>query len=371
MARYIPDEELRPKGLQFVARIHRMRMLGTLLCSLPIASVLIEQSAPVYSWVLLVLNALLWPQLALLAGRRARDPVASEFRALLMDSAFGGAWIAALAVSAAPAAVFATLLTADKIAAGGWRLVSRSTVALVAGFAVVWALLGFPFQPLSSARTSLACLPFMFIYTVALSMLTHRLGGRVRLQNRELHRLARMDPVMQVANRPHFEAVAARELSRFHRAGRPASMLLIDVDHFKVVNDRHGHGVGDMVLKRVAAILHETVRDIDVPARYGGDEFAVLLADVDEAGAVDVGERLRRQISQQLFPGTPGLACTLSIGVAEAMPEYTTLDAWVHAADAALYRAKAAGRNRVAFAGDVSCSQRMLLADGFAARVRA
>ena len=347
MSAFIIEQDLRPKGLRFVSRIHRMRMLGTLLCTLPIASVLLEQSASAVFWWLLAANAFLWPQLALWAGRRARDPVAAEFRSLALDSAFGGAWIAVMAASAGPAAVFVTLLTADKIAAGGVRLLARSTVALVAGFAVAWIALGLPFQPVSSTRTLLACLPFMFLYTVALSTLTSRLRGQVVRQNRELQRLARMDPVMQVPNRPYFEALATLELSRFHRSGRCASMLLVDVDHFKVVNDRHGHGMGDTVLKRIAAILRETVRDIDLPARYGGDEFAVLLVDSDRARALAVADRIRQQVSRQVFADHPGLVITLSIGVAEVAPDHTTLDAWVQAADDALYRAKAAGRNQV------------------------
>lgn len=360
MPHYTILDDVRPKGMQFVLRMYRMRMLGALLCTLPIASVLLEQSAsPVY-WALLALNAIVWPLIALTTGRRASDPVANEFRCLMADSAFGGAWIAAMAVNAAPAAIFATLLTADKICAGGWRLLSRTTLALIGGFAITWTALGFPFQPQPSIRTLLACLPFMFIYTVALSLLTHRLHGRVREQNRELQRLSRIDPVMQVPNRPHFETVAALELARFHRTGCPASMLLVDVDHFKVINDRHGHVVGDLVLKRIAAILREAVREIDLPARYGGDEFAVLLVDTDGIHAQRVAERLRREVAELAFASQPGLACSLSIGIAEVANSHTTLDAWVQAADAALYRAKAQGRNRIDLAREESWPRRQV-----------
>lgn len=346
MPHYHVEQDLHRNGFRFVDRIHRMRMLGTLLCALPIASVLIERSAAAGYWLLLALNVLAWPQIARWMGRRARDPVATEFRSLTTDSAFGGAWIAAMAVSAAPAAVFVTLLTADKIAAGGWRLLGRASAALLGGFGLTWVALGLPLEPLPSVRTVIATLPFMFIYTVALSTLTYRLRGQVVRQNRELQRLTRMDPMVQVPNRPYFEAVAARELSRFHGTGRVASMLLIDVDHFKVVNDRHGHGMGDAVLKRIAAILREAVREIDLPARYGGDEFAVLLVDTDAARALAVAERIRQQVAQQAFPNHPGLTLSLSLGVAGSAAHHQSLDDWVQAADAALYRAKAAGRNQ-------------------------
>lgn len=367
MSYYSIDEDVRPQGLRFVTRIHRMRTLGTLLCLLPIASVLLERSAPAAFWVLLGLNAFIWPHLALWLGRRAADPVAAEYRSLVLDSTFGGAWIAVMAVSTVPTAVFLTLLTADKIAAGGWRLLLRASVALLAGFAVAWALLGFPFAPASSSRTVLAILPFMFIYTVALSTLTRRLREQIVAQNRELLRLARTDPVMQVPNRPHFEAAASRELSRMHRSGRPASLLLVDVDNFKSINDRHGHGTGDVVLKRIAMRLREAVREIDLPARYGGDEFAVLLVDTDRTSAMAVADRIRQQVAQETFPGKPGLTCSLSIGVAEAARHHRTLDAWVHAADAALYFAKAAGKNQVCCAPGRQDGNRELLGDTRAA----
>ena len=343
-------EELRAHDLRFVVRIHRMRMLGTALCALPIASVLQERSAHAGFWLLLALNTLLWPQVAAWLCRRATDPVAAEHRCLALDSAFGGAWIAAIAVSTAPAAVFVSMLTADKIAAGGWTLLRRSSMALLAGFAATWATLGFPFEPAVSQRTLLACIPFLFVYSVGLSILTHRLGRRISQQNRELERLTRTDPIMQLPNRRHFESRAQNELSRSQRTGQPVSLMLVDVDRFKQTNDHYGHGMGDVVLRRIADVLRQNVRDIDLPARYGGDEFAVLLVDSGIDFAEGVAERIRSQVAALDFDAEPGLSCSASIGVAELDRSLTTLEQWMQAADAALYRAKAAGRNRVAVA---------------------
>lgn len=342
-----PSQEPRVRGLKFVTRIYRMRVLGTTLSILPIASVLAERSAAWSTWLLLACTALAWPQLAFWLARRARDPVAREFRNLIMDSALGGAWIAAIAVSGAPTAVLLTVLVADRLAAGGWSLVQRASIALVGGFLLVWILSGFPFEPEASLRTRLLTVPFLCAYTVTLSVLTYRLAQRIREQNRELERLNRTDPVMQLPNRPHFEKRAAQELTRFHRTGRPASILLVDVDRFKRINDRHGHGMGDVVLKRIGALLRDGVREIDLAARYGGDEFAVLLVETDAAAAERIAERIRQAAALEVFEAEPGLSCTLSIGVAEVHGDDASLDTWVRAADAALYRAKAAGRNRV------------------------
>src|SRR5690606_23146869 len=144
--------------------------------------------------------------------------------------------------------------------------------------------------------------------------------------------------------------VAASELARFHRSSQPATLLLLDVDRFKTINDRYGHGMGDVVLKRIAAILRQSVCGTDLPARYGGDEFAVLLVDTDTAKASQVAERIRSEAERQVFEAEPDLRCSLSIGVATATAQDASLDSWVRAADAALYRAKAAGRNRVVIA---------------------
>ena len=327
-----------------------MRMLGTVLCALPIASVLAERQAQPLFWILLVLNALAWPQLANCLSLRARDPTAAQFRCLVLDSAASGIWIAIMAVSAVPTLLFTTVATADKIAAGGWPLLRRSTIALAIGFGLTWSLLGFPFEPASSLRTQALSVPLLFVYPVVLSLVTYRLGRRIADQKRELQRLNRTDRTVQVSNRPYLEEMAAAELRHFHQSGRPASLLLLDIDRYNPINDRYGHGVGDIVLKRIAAVLRRNVRGADLPARYGGDEFAVLLVEADRARAVEVAERIRAEAERQTFDVDPALRCTLSIGVAQASERYDSLDGWVRAADAALYRAKDGGRNQVAAA---------------------
>ena len=339
--------ERRVRELQFVRRIHRMRMLGAALCALPIASVLDERGAGWPAWLALAVNALRWPQLANLVARRAREPAAMQFRCLMADAAAAGAWSAAMALSTGPAALFVTMGIADKIAAGGWSLARRSTLALVLAFFLTWGLLGWPLEPETSQRTLLLCIPFLFIYTVSLSLVTNRLGQRIRVQNRELERRNRTDPAMQVPNRPWFETVAAEELARFQRTGQPAALVLLDVARFKSINDRYGHGVGDEVLKRIAALLRRSVRETDLPARYGGDEFALLLTNTTLERALEVAGRIRRDAAALRFEAEPSLSCTLSIGVAPASAADWTLEAWMRSADGALYRAKDAGRNRV------------------------
>ena len=126
---------------------------------------------------------------------------------------------------------------------------------------------------------------------------------------------------------------------------KTSSMLLFDVDHFKSINDQHGHDAGDVVLKRIAAVARQISRDSDRLFRLGGDEFVLYLPGVAAAGAVAIGRRLREAVATSNPPGDQ--VVTISIGVAERHPE-DTVEAWLRHTDAALYRAKQLGRNRVA-----------------------
>lgn len=162
------------------------------------------------------------------------------------------------------------------------------------------------------------------------------------------------DPLMEIYNRRHLERRLEEEFARAKRYGFPLSLLLLDIDHFKKVNDEHGHPAGDLVLKGIGGILKKTVRNVDVPARYGGEEVAILLAHTPETDAAILAERIRRTIEAHPFPvdapagsGTP-LRCTVSIGVAAMTPECAKAGRLLEMADAAMYRAKQDGRNRTA-----------------------
>lgn len=168
----------------------------------------------------------------------------------------------------------------------------------------------------------------------------------------ELLAAARTDPKTGLANVTWWREVADAELVRARRAGRPLSVLLVDIDHFKQVNDQHGHLFGDTVLVAVAGALRAATRPWDLVGRFGGEEFVVLLAEVDQVTAAEIAERIRRQVAATrcpLAPASPGgaaVSVTVSVGAAVCGPS-AGLAETLEAADAALYRAKAAGRNRI------------------------
>lgn len=332
---------------QFVDRMHRMRTLGFGVGALPIASVLYENGASPWLWMLLLFNALVWPHLAWWLARRSRDQRGAEFNNLMIDSAVGGAWVAVMQFNLLPSVLLVTMLTIDKIGVGGWRFLARTVPPQVAACVVVSALLGFPVQLESSMGNIVASLPFLVIFPLALSTVTYSLGHRVAQQNRQLERLNRIDMLTGLPNRRHWEEAADSELARYLRSRRPAVVMLIDLDNFKEVNDAYGHAAGDDVLRAVAQVLRTCVREIDTPARYGGDEFAVLLAETDVRGARKIAERIRTRFLETRGEGAAAQHCTLSIGLAEADRLLVDADDWVRRADAAMYGAKAGGRDRV------------------------
>jgi len=162
--------------------------------------------------------------------------------------------------------------------------------------------------------------------------------------------LSLKDPLTGLANRRHFRAVLDRTIDMVARSGEPALLLMVDIDHFKAVNDTHGHPAGDLVLLAVAQTLAKCVRPMDTVARYGGEEFAVVLPNCHTFFGVTVAERIRQSIQNMSVPIASGqpINVTVSIGGAYA-PEWvrSTASLWTERADVQLYRAKHEGRNRV------------------------
>ncbi len=166
--------------------------------------------------------------------------------------------------------------------------------------------------------------------------------------HRQLELLSRLDPLTQIANRRALLESMEKELRRSRRYHRRLALLFLDVDHFKAVNDEHGHAFGDRVLQRLTSIIGTLIRLADIFGRYGGEEFAIGLVECDETMAQEVTDRIRQTIARTTFEWDKHKTkITVSIGVALTTPEVETVDVLMEQADSALYRAKAQGRNRV------------------------
>jgi len=164
----------------------------------------------------------------------------------------------------------------------------------------------------------------------------------------ELERLARTDPLTGIYNRRYFFELAQKEFARAQRYDFPLSVMMFDIDHFKRINDTHGHFTGDQVLRAVAGIIRESMREVDIFARYGGEEFVMLLPETGITDARKSAERLRAMVENKVIDTDSGeIQITASIGLASLDGKVDLLERLLDFADVAMYGAKQKGRNRV------------------------
>jgi len=187
------------------------------------------------------------------------------------------------------------------------------------------------------------------IARVKVQLKIRSLQAELRQSNEKLKELSNTDHLTHLFNRRYMMTILEREMQRAQRKGSPLSFIIMDIDHFKRINDTFGHQQGDVVLVAIAALAKRDLRSYDVAARYGGEEFVLILPETTHEEALLVAERIRCNIQQQAFP--PPLNAThitISMGVSTyPYPAVSSIDDLIHTADDALYRAKENGRNQV------------------------
>lgn len=273
----------------------------------------------------------------------------TPWRVLAVAPAIGTVLIMLVICFAGPegSAPYAMYLSWVVIAAGGY-LSRRQTAAhgavAVAGYWLALEIAGPSSVPMGLQLAMAAGTAAVAAFVMA-GLATHMRGVVSRLEDD-----ARTDPLTGLDNRRALRDEFARELARAERTGRPLALVVLDLDHFKEYNDAFGHPAGDEALQRVAAILEDITRSVEVVARIGGEEFAVVAPDTDGEGGFALGERLRVGVERAFASSSQPL--TISAGVAVHKPGPERERDLVAAADRALYVAKDAGRNRVVLAPD-------------------
>ena len=327
-------------------------------------------------WALLVLQLLAYPQLAYWRAARAADPLRAELQNLLIDGVLLGAWIAAWGLPLWISFMFFVGVCLNVVIFMGVPGMWKGIAAIAAGVAVVAAANGLEFRPHTELHTSLLCILLLTAYLVFFANDAYRRGIKLRhsrwqlgeqlaeitkLQS-QLQEQAERDPLTGLHNRRFLDDALERELAGCTQSGVPLTLVLIDIDRFKRINDTYGHPAGDEMIRRLADLLRERVRDDGLIAcRYGGEEFLMMLPGTPVAEALDMAEELRATFeSLEVVSAGQTMRTTLSIGVAGCPEHGTKAQSLVLRADQALYEAKLRGRNRVVRASDARAPTRAL-----------
>ncbi|MDR3017296.1 MAG: diguanylate cyclase AdrA [Delftia acidovorans] len=331
-------------------RIHRrtypLRVSSMALGGLVVGTAMTEMGASTAVWGFVLVSALVWPHIAFLHARHSRDSHRAEHANLQIDALIIGSWIPVMHFCALPSIALLAISIADRnhtATRDGWL---QSLVATLLAAALVALLL----RPVpdweASLSVQLSMLPLL-LHSVFSSWSTRQLVRKLARQNVKLQVLSRIDPLTTLYSRDYWWQKARTALRDYRQTQASACLLIVDIDHFKRINDSFGHTVGDEVLQAIGLTIRHCLRSHDAAGRYGGDEFAVLCMHTQLDDAYAVALRIRNQLSQLRVREHPQLRVSASIGVAAADPSFLSVKDWINAADSALYSAKDAGRDQV------------------------
>jgi diguanylate cyclase len=295
----------------------------------------------------MILNGYGWSHLAYLLAKLSKNPYAAERRNLIYDSLLGGFWAGAMGLNPLPTVTALSMMAMNNISAGGPRLFLVGCGAQMAGALVGWLIFLPELFPAITQVQVYACLPMLVIYPMAIGLVCYRVSVQLSKSKKALEKLSTTDSLTGLMNHGAWKDLLSVEFNNCQTLNRQNSVALIDIDHFKAINDTYGHIIGDNVLKQLSGVLSAGLRETDLAGRYGGDEFCVILPDTTLAQATDILERLRRTVHEHTHSALPDLKLSLSIGIAPYGSHLSDAGMWLHEADMALYDAKSTGRNRV------------------------
>lgn len=293
----------------------------------------------------------LWPHLAYLLAKSSTRPLDAERRSMLVDALAAGFFAGAMGFNPVPSGCILTMVTMNNMAMGGPRFMLRGAVASLLGAALAYLTIGAPFTDALGHGQIASCLPLLLFYPLSLGYVFYLTAIKLIKHKNQLSEMSRTDHLTGLTNRAALNDILDDWVRAAGDGIERSVVALIDVDRFKDINDKHGHIAGDRALQKVARIMSSCVRERDTVARYGGDEFCVILRDTSEVEAARVFERMcaLARVDAGVQAGEP--VPTLSIGAAMYSPRARTSAMWIHMADEAMYEAKKGGRDRVCFAG--------------------
>ncbi len=360
---------------------YRVRVAAFALVGIPIALHVLPRSPGALFWTVFLLQFVVYPHLMQWRTRRCAQPENAELDNLIVDAVLSGAWAAGLGfplwitvalflatllnhtimrglpgILICPVALLSGALASTTVIA--FRLSTDTdglvTLSSIIGLAIYLALMGVEFftyiRRLQEVQGAVASQKQILEDANAA---LHEQISKIHDLQEKLRDQANRDSLTGLFNRRYLEGTLEREIARCKREGTPIAMLLLDIDHFKLINDTYGHQAGDEVLRVFSRLLQDSARTEDIVCRYGGEEFLLVLPKMPLDIARERGEHLLRLIEDTVFLfGDHRIRITTSIGIAGTPPHSSSAEGLIRCADQALYLAKRNGRNRVMTFGD-------------------
>jgi diguanylate cyclase len=360
----------------FVKNNYRIRAGAFFLMLVGLSPELWHRGSSAVTWSLVVLQLVVYPRVLYWLAMRAPLPHRAEVNNLYLDSFLIGSWVAALGFPLWPSFTLWLASSLNITASKGLKGLRRSTLAFFTGLLLSVAVFGFRFLPDTVWQTTAIMIIGISLYPLAIGNVAYERNQQLRATreklrvgeqtlnsaNQSLHeKLAEIqilqaqlkeqairDPLTGLFNRRYLDTVAKSEVARCEREAQPLCLMMMDIDHFKQINDTYGHQGGDEVLKALAKLLSDSVRVSDVACRYGGEEFLLLLPNMPPDIALLRAEQWRAAFAAiTVHADGIEIKATLSIGISCYPNDGSSVEDLTRAADVALYRAKAEGRNRV------------------------
>ena len=328
-------------------RAYPLRASYMALSGLVVTACLVQHSVHIAWCAFLVVSALVWPHIAFAHSSRHSDRQQAEYENSFVDALIVGCWMGLLHWSLLPCICILIVCAADRFFAGFKGHWVSAVIALLAGMGLIAATERPVAHWDASLLVQMSLLPLIVLHSAFASFSARRMVKTLARQNLQLKRLGRIDPLTTVYSRDYWWKKARASLRQHQTHTEPTSLLLIDIDHFKRINDEYGHVVGDEVLKQIGLVIRQSLRSHDIAGRYGGDEFTVLCKNTCAQDACSVALRIRDKLVQIRIREHPELRISASIGVAAADQHFKAVSEWIKAADSALYQAKNAGRDQV------------------------
>lgn len=360
----------------FVRNNYRLRAVAFFLMFVGLIAEMWHRGSSAATWSLLALQFLVYPHVLYWRAKRAPEPHRAEVNNLYLDSFLIGLWVAAWGFPLWPSFTLWLASSLNITVSKGLKGLRFSTFAFLTGALISMAVFGFRFTPDTVWQTTAVMVLGISLYPLAIGNAAYGRNQQLRAAreklrvgeqtlnsaNQSLHeKLAEIqilqaqlkeqairDPLTGLFNRRYLDTLAPSELARCERERQPLCLMMMDIDHFKHVNDTFGHPGGDEVLTALAKLLSDSVRISDIACRYGGEEFLLLLPNMPTDIALLRAEQWRAAFERMtVYADGKEIKATLSIGISCFPDDGSAVEDLTRCADVALYRAKAEGRNRV------------------------